>query len=285
MGECIQCPFHHWEYDVAGRCVRIPAQSEIPVTARQRAYPTIERHGLLFFFAGSDPLFPLPFFEGCDPNQFVRGRPFRFTADFPWYLLVGNAFDDQHFQTVHDRRLLEPAAVDLPSRYARRIRYRAEITGDSIFDRLLRPGVGGTVDISITSCGGAYVLVTGRFARAKSYILICSRPQSRDHLEVDVIVFAPRIRSPALRGLGQWLGLEIRRLFTRGFMQNDIVRLPGIRYNRHALVESDRQLVEFFQWASRLPGERYESTDAAASCPASLAESSCARRTEDKLIT
>jgi nitrite reductase/ring-hydroxylating ferredoxin subunit len=247
-GECVQCPFHHWQYDVGGKCVRIPAQAEIPVAARQRAYPVIERHGLLFFFAGGVPLFPLPFFEGCNPSDFVRGRPFRFTADFPWYVLVSNAFDDQHFQTVHDRRLLEPAVVDEPSRHARRIRYRAEISGDSVFDRLLRPTVGGTVEISITSFGGSFVLVTGKFARTTSYIMICPQPHSPDHLAVDVIVNPPRSRRPYLCGLGEWLSLEVRRLFTRGFMQDDIERLPGIRYSRHALVESDRQMIDFFRW-------------------------------------
>ena len=208
-------------------------------------------------FAGRTPLFPVPFFEGCDPAGFVRGRPFRFTADFPWFLLVANAFDDQHFNTVHDRRLLEPATVDEPARFARRIRYRAEITGDSVFDRLLRPSVGRIVEISITSYGGSFVLVIGQFARTKSYIMICPQPHAADHIQVDVTVFAPRAGNPLLRGPLQWLGLEVRRLFTSGFMQDDIQRLPGIRYNRGGLVESDRQLIEYFQWASRLPGESH----------------------------
>src|SRR5690348_13564772 len=33
-GEVIRCPFHHWEYDIAGRCTRIPGVDDIPMTAR-----------------------------------------------------------------------------------------------------------------------------------------------------------------------------------------------------------------------------------------------------------
>jgi hypothetical protein len=283
VGECVQCPFHHWQYDASGQCVHIPAQAEIPAAARQRSYPVVERHGLIFVFAGRTPLFPVPFFEGCDPADFVRGRPFRFMADFPWYLLVANAFDDQHFNTVHDRRLLEPATVDEPARFARRIRYRAEITGDSVFDRLLRPSVGRTVEISITSFGGSFVLVVGQFARTKSYIMICPQPHADDHIQVDVTVFAPRARNPLLRGPLQWLGLEVRRLFTRGFMQDDIQRLPGIRYNRGGLVESDRQLIEYFQWASRLPGESHAGAEPATSDL--LADSSPAVHSQSKMLS
>jgi hypothetical protein len=65
---------------------------------------------------------------------------------------------------------------------------------------------------------------------------------------VDVVVFARRVRNPVARLLGQWFGLEVRRMFTQGFMADDISRLVGIRYNPHTLMGSDRMLVEFFAW-------------------------------------
>jgi hypothetical protein len=61
-------------------------------------------------------------------------------------------------------------------------------------------------------------------------------------------------------------GLWVRRVFTRGFLADDLTRLGGIRYNPHTLTEADRLLTEFFAWAAALP----QGTAAAAprACPA-----------------
>ena len=238
--------------------MKIPAQAEIPDFARQRSYPTVERHGQVYFFLGSKALFPLPFFEGTQPEAFRRGRPFEFTADLSWHMVVANGFDEQHFQSVHDRRLLEPPDVTCLTPWSRRVRYRAEVVGDSIYDAVLRHTVGQTVEISITSCGGPLVLVTGKFKRTCSYLMICIQPLELRKVRVVVTVFAPRSRHRALRGLGELPGLEARRVFTRGFMQRDIARLRGIRYNHNTLVESDLQLRGFFGWLTTLPDESHE---------------------------
>src|SRR5688572_13131404 len=36
--ETLECPFHNWRYGTDGRCVRIPATSDIPAFAQQRVY-------------------------------------------------------------------------------------------------------------------------------------------------------------------------------------------------------------------------------------------------------
>src|SRR5882724_4475395 len=59
VGDCVQCPFHGWRYGPDGRCTHIPRIDKIPRRVRQRAYPAIERHGLVFVFNGPVPLFPL----------------------------------------------------------------------------------------------------------------------------------------------------------------------------------------------------------------------------------
>jgi nitrite reductase/ring-hydroxylating ferredoxin subunit len=251
-GDSIQCPFHHWEYGPDGRCTRIPTAAEIPEFARQMAYPVVERHGFVFFFNGWAPLFPLPFFFDCRPEEFVAGRPFRFTADCSWFMLAANGFDEEHFRAVHDRTLTGPAEVDCPGRFVRRMRYHARVTGNSIFDRLIRWFLGGEVDVSITSWGGPLILVTGYFRRARSYILIATRPLEDGQTFVEVVVFAPRSRR-LLGWASQPVNLWARRLFTRGFMRDDIDRLGGVRYNPAGLIASDRLMIDFFQWAAALP--------------------------------
>lgn len=253
VGERIRCPFHHWEYGVDGRCAHIAGAAEIPRFARQRVYPVVERHGLVFMFNGRTPRFPLPFFFDSDPSEFVPGIPFRFVAECPWYMLAANGFDAAHFESVHDRTLTGPAVVDCPVAFARRMRYSARVAGDSIFDRLIRVFVGGSVDVSITCWGGPLILVTGFFRRARSFILIATQPIERDRTFVEVVVFAPRSRPAAVSALARPVSLWIRRLFTRGFLRDDISRLGGIRYNPQSLIENDRELIEYFKWVASLP--------------------------------
>src|SRR5436190_4000109 len=62
VGETIRCPFHHWRFGCDGQCEEIPSSREIPAFARQAGYPVGLGHGLVFFFNGPEPLFPLPFF-------------------------------------------------------------------------------------------------------------------------------------------------------------------------------------------------------------------------------
>jgi phenylpropionate dioxygenase-like ring-hydroxylating dioxygenase large terminal subunit len=54
-GECIQCPFHGFEYDRSGACSRIPANgrgSEPPRAMHVKTYPTREDHGFIYLWWG-----------------------------------------------------------------------------------------------------------------------------------------------------------------------------------------------------------------------------------------
>jgi phenylpropionate dioxygenase-like ring-hydroxylating dioxygenase large terminal subunit len=251
-GEAIQCPFHNWSYGTDGRCVAIPCASEIPSAARQRAYPVQERHGYVFFFNGR-ALFPLPFFFGADPDAFAAGRTFRYLADCTWYMNAAHAFDTQHFAAVHDRELLAPPEVDCPAPFARRNRYRARVLGLTRLDRMLKIGAGRSVEISITTWGGTFVLVTGDFTRARSRFIIATTPQEDGTTVCEGIVFAPRSRSQVARAVFDPFSLSVRRLFTFGYLADETRRLRGTQYRPQSLGPLDRDMIEFFQWVVALP--------------------------------
>jgi len=177
---------------------------------------------------------------------------------------------------VHDRRLTRPPEVDCPHRFARRIRFGAEVVGPSIFDRLLRRFVGRQVEISITCWGGPLILVTGYFQRAESYIMIAAQPIDANRTLTEVIVFGRKRQSAPARLL-EPIGLRVRRRFTKAFMRNDIDRLQGIRYNPAALVPSDQLMRDFFAWLTALPGgegaTRQATSDAACNAGVKFASS------------
>ena len=127
------------------------------------------------------------------------------------------------------------------------------VTGNSICDRLLRQFAGDIVDVSITNWGGTYMLVTGTFRKAKSYMLVMTQPRMDGRLQVDVLVFARRSKRLLGRLLVDPVSLWLRRLFTRGFMAGEFHELAGIRYNPDSLIDSDRDMIEYFRWAAALP--------------------------------
>ena len=59
--DCIVCPYHAWQYDTDGTCVRIPQKQDahIPPKARVDSYRCQERFGLIWV-ALDEPMYPLP---------------------------------------------------------------------------------------------------------------------------------------------------------------------------------------------------------------------------------
>jgi len=252
QGETLQCPFHHWRYGSDGRCVAGPDPADACPMPRLRSYPVEERHGYVFFFNGAEPLFPLPFFFGAEPGDFVAGRPFRYVADCNWYMNAANGYDMQHFFCVHGRKLAAPCEVDGPAPFALRNRYRASVVGDSWSDRILRRLAGDTVEVSITSWGGPYMMMTADFPRAQSRFLIATQPLDDGRTLCEGIVFLRR-SSGFLPRLWQPLSLWARRRLTYAFVADEVRSLRGIHYNPQGLGRKDQEMIRFFQWIAALP--------------------------------
>ena len=256
VGESIQCPFHGWRYGPDGLCNHAPVVAFTPPTsstappfARLQTYPVVERHGYVFFFNGREPLFPLPFFWGEDPERFVAGKVFQYTADCNWYMSSSHAFDMQHFASVHDRELIEPARIDCPAPFARRNSYHARVVGQHLLDRLLHRFAGKTVRITLSICGGTFALVTANFGGAHSRFLVSQQPLENGQTLCEGICFAPRSGVALL----DRFNLFMRRVFTHGYLEAEARDIRGTQYRPQNLTAHDREMIEFFQWAAALP--------------------------------
>lgn len=253
-GESIQCPFHNWEYGTHGRCTRIPAGLPIPDFAKLTSYPVTARHGYLYFFDGPLPLFPLPFFDGEDPDDFVPAEPFQSILECPWYLVGANAFDIQHFLGAHDRPLLDTPKVEVLSPYTRRITLPLSVGGDTVGDHLIRRVCGPEVRMSFTDWCGNLVFSVARFRRGTGRGLVHIRPLAPSRVAVQVMVYVPRSRGAAGRAVLDPLHLRVRRYFIRRFLSPDAeLGSEGLRYSPHSFVESDRVMVDYFRWLTTIP--------------------------------
>lgn len=249
VGETVQCPYHHWRYGVDGRCVALPAMDAIPAFARQRSYPVVERHGLLFFFNGPHPPYPLPFFADVDPAEFIAARPFGLTLYCPWWLVGANACDLQHFLGAHDRRLVGAPSVENLSLFARRASALFAVAGTSWRDRVTRWFGGGEVEMAITEWCGVQMFVTASFRRTRSYGMLTSIPLGRDSVFVRGVVFVKQSSNVVGRQLLDPLHLRLRRYFVKEFLRPDAeLAVRGLRYNPGSLLPCDVEMVRYFTW-------------------------------------
>jgi hypothetical protein len=213
-------------------------------------YPVVERHGLLHVHRGAaagEVAFDLPFFAGCDPADFVAGRPFRLEADCPWYMVGANGFDEHHFAPVHGRTHVAPPQVTQPHPAALRVVHEFAVTGDALQDRVTRRLWGRRAQLDFTCWGGTLVVGTMSFEGFTSYLLVFVQPLGPSRCVVDFVVYRPRRAGPLGRVLRS-LELRVLRRVSQGFFRHEVESLQQGRIRPAHLVESDALLKRYLTW-------------------------------------
>jgi nitrite reductase/ring-hydroxylating ferredoxin subunit len=100
--EGLRCVYHGWKFDVAGRCVDMPsepAESDFRRKVRARAYPCLERGGLVWAYLGpreTPP--PLPELE---PNMVPEGGIQVYQRQCNWMQALEGDIDTGHTVFLH----------------------------------------------------------------------------------------------------------------------------------------------------------------------------------------
>ncbi len=112
-GDCVECPYHGWQYDGEGVCQRIPSMGQdanIPSRAKVDAYPTQERYGLIFTFLGDlpeeerPPIMEIPEWD----QEGWRTTLQRFDWNFDYKRSIENALDLAHNEFTHTTQMFTP---------------------------------------------------------------------------------------------------------------------------------------------------------------------------------
>lgn len=108
VGDCIQCPYHGWEYGRDGQCARMPPLGDevrIPQRARVDSYPTEERWGYIWVFLGDLPEAERPALPDFLPDYGAddKWRVVRIRRDWKanWARIHENLLDTAHLYLVH----------------------------------------------------------------------------------------------------------------------------------------------------------------------------------------
>jgi len=114
VGDTLQCRYHGLRYDKTGACVRIPGQDMIPVSARVRAYPVVERYHWVWIWTGDPALADHDAITDYhwldDPNWGAKTQYLHVKAN--WQLIVDNLLDLTHLAFVHETTIGNSALVE-----------------------------------------------------------------------------------------------------------------------------------------------------------------------------
>ena len=123
VGDCLQCPFHAWQFDVSGKVTHVPyATSPLRARLRTRSFAAAEYYGLVCAYIHAEredqsepPPYRLPRLDGMDDGRFV----YRGAYDAPpvkMHLLefAENSADMQHFGVLHGQMRVPFTQLAIP---------------------------------------------------------------------------------------------------------------------------------------------------------------------------
>jgi phenylpropionate dioxygenase-like ring-hydroxylating dioxygenase large terminal subunit len=109
VGDNVQCPYHGWQYDGSGQCVKIPTLPDDtpPGRAKVDSYPVQEKYGIVFAFLGDLPeneRSPLWEIEEYDAEDWRPNKLVVFEVDYYYERSIENALDPAHNEFVHPKQ-------------------------------------------------------------------------------------------------------------------------------------------------------------------------------------
>lgn len=112
--QCLVCPYHGWEYNSEGACVRIPAHPNLkpPARAAAEVFHVQERFGFIWVCLGTPEHEIGPFPEWDDPAfRKAPAGPYDVNAHGP--RVLENFLDVGHFAFVHTGYLGDPQRPEI----------------------------------------------------------------------------------------------------------------------------------------------------------------------------
>ncbi|MFN8440341.1 MAG: aromatic ring-hydroxylating dioxygenase subunit alpha [Caldilineaceae bacterium] len=141
--DCIVCPYHAWEYDRNGKCVKIPQKAgiTIPTKAKTECFQCQERYGLIWV-ALREPVYPLPEIPELENGDWkvVQTGPFEWRSDASRQ--IENFTDFGHFPWVHPGLLGDPERPIVPE-------HEVEIRNHILHYTIVRPEAPNSEDFPV----------------------------------------------------------------------------------------------------------------------------------------
>jgi phenylpropionate dioxygenase-like ring-hydroxylating dioxygenase large terminal subunit len=117
IDDCVQCPYHGWQFAGDGRCRKIPSLNggKPPARAKVDSYPVEERYGIVFAFLGDlpeDERPPLYEISEYDQQGWRPSRTIILNVNCYYERSMENGLDPVHNEFVHPAQGFPPMHQD-----------------------------------------------------------------------------------------------------------------------------------------------------------------------------
>ena len=100
-GNSIRCFFHNWKFDQNGACTEMPCVDHL-IPVKSNTYPTTEKYGMVWIWTGDLANQSVPFVPELEDLECEIAFGDRFTKKCHPNVMMINAIDANHFNTVHN---------------------------------------------------------------------------------------------------------------------------------------------------------------------------------------
>jgi phenylpropionate dioxygenase-like ring-hydroxylating dioxygenase large terminal subunit len=244
-GDGIRCFFHNWKFDRCGNCVDIPALAKaLPV--KNQTWPIAEKYGIVWLWTGEKAEQTLPFVpelehDECDAiisNYFIKNC-------HPNVVMI-NAIDAQHFNTVHRLPLKIVFAKEEIDRNAITFSNTTRGGDDFWFIKIIRRFYQKEVTYSMCYWYGSTGTVTVGPDFLHFHIMFALRLIEDGKTEGRTLLITKK-----RRGIVGWLFNRIVLFLTwivgNYFAKGDTQVFQTIKFNLQNPTKEDRSILQFIQ--------------------------------------
>ncbi|MBN3851139.1 MULTISPECIES: aromatic ring-hydroxylating dioxygenase subunit alpha [Burkholderiaceae] len=114
-GDAVRCTYHGIRIASDGSCVHIPCQAHIPSQAKVRAFPVVERFGMVWVWMGDEPadVEKIPDFHWMKDEEWAACNGYHLVKA-NYQFMNDNLLDLSHEAYVHERTIGNEAVAEAP---------------------------------------------------------------------------------------------------------------------------------------------------------------------------
>ncbi|MBD2301183.1 aromatic ring-hydroxylating dioxygenase subunit alpha [Nostoc sp. FACHB-87] len=242
-GSELRCFFHHWKFNEQGICVEIPCLDE-PLPIKLKTWPTDEEYGMIWIWTGETPQHRLPYIPDLAAYEFDVAFGFHFVKNCHPNVVMLNAIDAQHFNTVHQLGL--DIVFDKHEYHHNAIIF-TKITDprrDFNFTKLIRVFSKHPITYSICYWYGSTNIVTLGPDFLGFHIMFALRLLAEGKTEGRTI-FMMKKRRGILGRLFNKFALWLAKLVGTHFVKGDSKIFQTIRFDLKTPIKADHSIVQF----------------------------------------
>ena len=251
QGTHLCCPLHHWQFDHRGQCVDIPAcgqHDQVMAEAKIQAWPTAEHYGMIWVWTGKEPKYSPPYVPELASVDCDVALSYRFERNCHPNVLMINAIDAHHFNSVHNLPLevkFKAAALNDHALCLDNVTRGGEA---SRFVKLIRPLYRNEVTYKMCYWYGSTGTVTLGPDFFHFHIMFALRPMPGGRTEGWTMLVTPkRVGRRLVNPLVLWITRQVAAYFATG----DIQVFEGIRFDFKTPLQADRSILQFVRHVNR----------------------------------